>query len=170
MARVVRLPKDFILRLIALLTGVWLLSYLAGLMLPEARVQLTAPDEVDLYAINDSTLAEVQTPAGKVQLKRALFCLDVQDRKPVLIKSAFKRNVDYFYCYSVISAPTDSIAVVHRWIVDGQPDFERRLIVRGKNCRVWSRRHILCKKAGQGRVDIVLDNGNILGTAVFKLL
>ncbi len=170
MARVIRLQENIFMRLAAAALAIWLLASLIEWLRPEARVVLMAPEAVDLYTIGDSTLAEAATPAGRVQLKRALFCLDMHENKPVLVKSSFKRNVDYLYCYTILSTTADSVPIRHRWIIDGQAVFERRLTVKGENCRLWSRRHILAKQSGDGRVEIVLENGNILGSAVFKLL
>lgn len=173
MAAIVRLERTFWLGILA--AGVLLaLLLLTALLVCRRKPEppppaISAADEESAAEIPD--LAVVATPAGEVHLKQALFCLDISPkRRPLLAKSAFSRRVDYIYCYSVLTAPKEGVTILHRWIVEGQPVFERRLRVQGKNCRVWSRRHLMLKNPGRGRVEILVEEGNMLGAAVFTLM
>jgi hypothetical protein len=173
MARIIRFDRPLLLRLGLVLLLVLVIA--GGALCVNGWVAATRTDEsgqedADSAEPEVPDLAAVATPAGVVHLKGALFCLDIHNRKPVLIKSAFNRRVDYIYCYSVLTAPKEGVTILHRWILDGQPVFERRLRVQGKNCRVWSRRNLMNKEPGTGRVEIVVEDGNMLGAAVFKLL
>lgn len=173
MARIIRLDGRTGLRLfllLALLLGAFWGIYALSIRLAEPLDRRPAPAEEAHPEGEEPDLAAVATPAGIVHLKQALFCLDIHDRKPVVFKSVFSRRVDYIYCYSVLSAPPEGVMILHRWILKGQPVFERWLRVQGRNCRVWSRRHVLSKEPGTGRVEIILEDGNLLGSAVFTLL
>lgn len=173
MTRIIRLNKAMLVRMVLLF--LLAVAAIGGLLIVHSwltargtngkEAEQVAPSEPE-----EPDLAAVSTPAGVVHLKRALFCLDVHNRKPVVVKSVFNRRVDYIYCYSVLSAPQEGVTILHRWILDGQPVFERRLRAQGKNCRVWSRRHLLNKTPGSGRVEIVVEDGNTLGAAVFTLI
>ncbi len=173
MARIIRLDGRALARLLLylmlLLAAFWGI-YALGVRLVAWADRQPAPAAVERPEAEGPDLAAVATPAGIVHLKQALFCLDVHNRKPVVFKSVFSRRVDYFYCYSVLSAPPEGVTILHRWIVKGQPVFERRLRVQGRNCRVWSRRHVMSKEPGAGRVEITVEDGNLLGSVVFTLL
>lgn len=172
MRRIIRLDRSTLLPLILLLLIIIASAY--GLLCSRdsqpARMAGEENEEAGLEEPEAPDLAAVATPAGVVHLKRALFCLDVHKRKPVIVKSAFNRRVDYIFCYTVITAPPEVVNILHRWILAGQPPFERRLRVQGKNCRVWSCRRLMNKEPGNGRVEIVVEEGNMLGSAVFTLL
>ncbi|HNW59076.1 MAG TPA: DUF2914 domain-containing protein [bacterium] len=173
MARIIRIDRRRQLRLlllfVLLIAAVWGL-YALGTWLPGWLARAHPPAETGNAEPEAPDIAAVTTPAGIVHLKQALFCLDIHNRKPVVVKSAFNRRVDYIYCYAVLSAPPEGVTILHRWILKGQPVFERRLRIQGKNCRVWSRRHLLPKEPGAGRVEIVVEDGNLLGATVFTLL
>lgn len=173
MAAIVRLERTFWISVIA--AGLLLVLLVLAVPLvcrrPPAPPPPVAAEADDENAADTPDLAVVTTRAGEVHLKRALFCLDISPkRRPLLAKLAFSRRVDYIYCYSVLTAPKEGVTILHRWIVEGQPVFERRLRVQGKNCRVWSRRHLMLKNPGRGRVEILVEEGNMLGAAVFTLL
>ena len=172
MSRIIRLNRRTLLTLILLLLHIAAIA--SGLLC--LRESLPAPPieepggEADMEEPEGPDLGAVTASAGVVHLKRALFCLDVHKHRPVIVKSAFSRRVDYIYCYTVITSPPEGVNILHRWILEGQPVFERRLRVQGRNCRVWSCRHLMNKAPGSGRVEIIVEEGNMLGSAVFTLL
>jgi hypothetical protein len=173
MARIIRLDFPTLLRLLLLIL---LVLAVAGSLLAlrgwlAARPSVPRePGESDWAEPEGPDLAAVATSAGVVHLRRAHFCLDVHNHKPLVSKSVFSRRVDYIYCYSVVTAPPEGVTILHRWILAGQPVFERRLRAQGKNCRLWSRRHLMVKEPGTGRVEIIVEDGNMLGSVVFTLL
>ena len=172
MSHIIRLNRRILLPLILFLLLITAIG--GGLLCLRQSLPARPAEEERSEAVaeepEEPDLAAVATSAGVVHLKRALFCLDIHKRRSVIIKSAFSRRVDYIYCYTVITAPPEGVNILHRWILEGQPVFERRLRVQGKNCRVWSCRHLMNKEPGSGRVEIVVEEGNMLGSSVFTLI
>ena len=167
MARVIRISGRLLWRVLLTFFGLivafecFLLVCPGGHAIRESEPEIEAPlESAGLSAL----------PAGPVELLQAVVCLDVYENRPQLIKERYNKNVDYLCCFTRLSAPEKPVTIIHRWHIDGQPDFEKKLAVQGRYCSVWSKRQITAKKAGLCRVEIILENGNILGTAVFTLL
>lgn len=169
MARVIRITAATILRysIIALLT----IGLIELIMIAWPRTTRVRGEPEEVVVDSPSfPIATVETPSGMVDLLRAEICLDIKDNKPLLTKQNFNKNVDYLFCFTELSAPEKPVTILHRWRITGQAIFEKRMQVHGRNCRVWSKRQIISKTGGDGRVEIVLNNENLLGSVVFMLL
>ncbi len=117
---------------------------------------------------NPKPLPEAAEP-GPIKLEAAVICLDVQDGKPVLAKAVFTRNTDYLFCHTTVSGPNGGFVVYHRWIHRGEQVAEYRLIGDGRNSKLWSKKEMSYKKAGDWQVQIVDENGVQLGSVEFVL-
>ncbi len=138
----------------------------------ERPVQLPRPApeaETAAWAGADSVIALAQTRHGTVALNRMVTCLDIMQDRPLLIKNSFSRRVDFVYCHTVLSS-AEPVTIVHRWKKGDNVEFEKRLLVNGRSCRLWSRRQNLLKQPGVWSVEIVTENGIVLGQARFQLL
>ncbi len=153
----------------------WFLAALLGLFLWMLwRVERPGPSRPPTVAGErtaeaDTVWAQAETLHGPISLNRAVVCLDVHEGRPLLIKSAYDRRVDYLYCYSVLTAPKGPVTVFHRWIENGIVVFEKKMIVHGNKIRVWSRRQMYRKQSGDWRVEIVSEGGVVLGHVLFKI-
>jgi hypothetical protein len=127
------------------------------------------PAETLEWAQTDTVLAVVQTQQGPVALNRIVTCLDINQDRPLLIKGVFSRRVDYVYCHTILSS-VEPVTILHRWKRGQKVEFERRLLVHGKGCRLWSRRQNLLKQPGVWSVEIVTENGIVLGQVRFQLM
>jgi hypothetical protein len=127
------------------------------------------PAEAFEWSKTDTVLAVAQTQQGPVALNRIVTCLDIHYDRPLLIKNTFSRRVDFVYCHTVLSS-VEPVTVLHRWKRGPKVEFERRLVVHGNGCRLWSRRQNLLKQPGVWSVEIVTENGIVLGQARFQLL
>jgi len=167
MARIIRVSGRALRRVVLTFIALIAAFELFLLVCPGGRARRVSEPETE----TDPVVSDrISSPAGPVELLQAVICLDVYENRPQLIKDHFNKNVDYLCCYTRLSAPEKPVTIIHRWRINGQPDFEKKMVVQGRGCNVWSRRSITAKMPGEGRVEIILENGNILGTAVFTLL
>jgi len=151
-----------LLAIAVLMWVIWRVESPSTLTHPPAAEETGAPP--------DTVLAAANTPHGPIALNRAVVCLDIHDGRPLLIKSAFSRRVDYLYCYSVLTAAKGPVTVIHRWKKDQQVEFEKKMTVHGRRMAVWSRRQLYMKQSGAWSVEIVTEGGIILGTIPFTLI
>ncbi len=118
----------------------------------------------------DTVLAVASTPHGPIALNRAVICLDVDRGRPLGIKPAYSRRVDYLFCWTMLTALQGPVTITHRWKNGERMVFEKSMVVHGKHVRVWSRRQLFMKQSGEWRVEIVTESGTVLGAAAFSLL
>jgi hypothetical protein len=166
MIKIIQVRSKWILGLILSLLAVllWMLWQVERpVLLPHP------PAEASEWAKTDTVLAMAQTQQGPVALNRIVTCLDINFDRPLLIKNTFSRRVDYVYCHTVLSS-VEPVTILHRWKRGRNVEFERRLVVRGNRCSLWSRRQNLLKQPGVWSVEIVTENGIVLGQAQFQLL
>ncbi len=104
-----------------------------------------------------------------LKLERAVVCLDVEGGDPVLAKSAFNKNIDYLYCHTTVSGPEGGYSLYHRWIHRGEQVSEFRLSGDGRHSKLWSKREMSYKMAGDWQVKIIAENGEELGAVEFTL-
>ncbi len=97
----------------------------------------------------------------------AMICLDVDDGKPLLIKSSFSALVDYLYCYVQIQPPPR--VVRHRWMYDGEEMSEELFTVREKNQTTWSRMEMSPQWEGEWWVEILNEHDELLTSVSFTL-
>jgi len=169
MTRVIRITTVKVLRIFFIIIVAFTIVAAIWNLWPQKKMEIIEPE--DLVVENTGPpMAAVTTPAGPVELLRAEICLDIAQDRPVLTKHSFDKNVDYLFCFTEFSAPEKPVTILHRWRITGQEVFEKKMIIQGRRCRVWSKRHITSKTGGEGRVEILLGDGNILGSTLFMLL
>jgi hypothetical protein len=167
MARIIRISGRRLWRVLVTFIVLIVAFELFLLVSPGGHARRESEPELEADPVAADSAA---SPAGPVELLQAVVCLDVYENRPQLVKDHFNQNVDYLCCFTRLSTPGKPVTIIHRWRINGQPDFEKKMVVQGRGCSVWSRRSIFAKLPGEGRVEIVLENGNILGAAVFTLL
>jgi|GEM_PF-745336 len=118
--------------------------------------------------IDPEPLPEEEEPA-QVMLEAAVVCLDVEGGNSVLAKSAFNKNIDYLYCHTTVSGPKDGFDIYHRWFHRGEQVGEFRLSGNGRHSKLWSKKEMSYKKAGDWQVQIMDENGVQLGVVKFSL-
>jgi hypothetical protein len=128
----------------------------------------------EMTASPESTPVVSQTldealPSGSSVDKRAeaMICLDVDDGKPLLVKSSFSALVDYLYCYVQVQPPPG--VVRHRWMYDGEEMSEELFTVRDKNQTTWSRMDMSPQWEGEWWVEIRNERDELLTSVSFTL-
>ena len=115
-----------------------------------------------------------EQPAAVAQEKSALvleeiqFYTGVEDRQPSGVGSVFPEDLGKLYCFTKIGGAEGKTYVYHVWYFGGKEIARVKLPVKSKSWRTWSSKN-LHMGLGYGYVEIVSENGDILGRAEFKI-
>jgi hypothetical protein len=116
---------------------------------------------------------EEKTPAvaqkqPALVLEEIQFCTGVEDRQPSGIASVFPKDLDKLYCFTKIAGAEGATYVYHVWYFGNDEIARVKLPVKSKSWRTWSSKN-LHMGLGYGYVEVVSENGDILGRAEFKI-
>jgi hypothetical protein len=102
-------------------------------------------------------------------LSEVAVCTAVEDRTPVGEAASFDPGVGLLYCFTrVVGAPTPT-QIYHRWYVGDRLAAEVPINVGASSWRCWSAKTISPGMQGTCRVEIVTEEGDVLGTKEFTL-
>jgi hypothetical protein len=107
--------------------------------------------------------------AEGIRIAAMAVCEDVQERVPVGESETFSREVGHLYCFTAIQGADPPTEIFHRWYVGDRLINEIPIDVKGERWRCWSRKTILPRWKGACRVDVVTEEGDVLGTREFTL-
>lgn len=94
----------------------------------------------------------------------------VQERMPVDAIQSYVASVETLFCYSRITGARSEATVWHVWYHEGEEMVRISLPVRSPNWRTWSRKTIPAGGRGVWRVEVLDDQGGVLGSQDFSLL
>ena len=127
---------------------------------------------LDESPAEETAVSEKQVAASGLQttLESAVVCIDVDEDnvKPLLAKESFSKYIDYLYCFSRVSGPRPK-AVFHYWIYDDNVVVREKASVDKATGAAWSKATMSPDKKGKWRVDIRLDDSQLLGSTAFNL-
>jgi hypothetical protein len=101
-----------------------------------------------------------------LKVEKAVAATEIADREPVGENTEFDASVGKVYCWTKIAAQTTPTTVKHIWYVGDQQVFEIALDIKYPSTRTWSVKTV---KAGNWRVDITDDAGNVLSSVSFTV-
>ena len=138
---------------------------------------LTPPDLVEENIKNElkpqnkptSNLATNATEETLV-LKEMLICQGIIKRTPVKPGKRFSNMVDSLYCYTKISNSGGKQELQHVWYYNDRE--MTRVLYNVKpsfNYRSWSKKTIYPENIGKWRVDVMAQDGKILGSRSFTI-
>jgi hypothetical protein len=108
--------------------------------------------------------------AEGLRLERLTVCQDVQEREPVGERESYPSDVGALFCFTDVRGAIDPpVQLFHRWYIGDRMVGEIPIAVKGPRWRCWSRKTILPAWTGPGRVEILTDAGDVLGTVGFAL-
>ena len=116
-----------------------------------------------------SNLATNATEENLV-LKEMLICQGIIKRTPVKPGKRFSNMVDSLYCYTKISNSGDKRELQHVWYYNDRE--MTRVLYNVKpsfNYRSWSKKTIYPENIGKWRVDVMAQDGKILGSRSFTI-
>ena len=105
-----------------------------------------------------------------LKVKDIKICKFIKKRTPVGSDVIFTNNVDSLYCYTRIQNTGTKKEVKHIWYYKNQIMTQVRYNVRKSNIyRSWTKKTILPNQVGQWRVDVLDNNGTIIGSKKFEI-
>lgn len=100
-------------------------------------------------------------------VEEMVFCTAVEDREPVGTDTAFAATVGQVYCYTKINGAEDATTIYHVWYLNGEEKATVELAVKGDSWRTWSSKTIPDEWAGNWRVDVKSETGEVLKSKEF---
>ena len=126
---------------------------------------------------NNDTLNELIVANNKddnqintLQLNEIMICRGIYKRNPIKPGYNFFNNVDSLFCYTKISNSGPKQEIRHVWSYNNKEISSVVYNIKTSyNYRSWSKKTIYAKQIGDWRVDIVDQNGNVLGSRDFNV-
>lgn len=106
----------------------------------------------------------------EVPLAEIIVTTGIQDRMPVDAVQSYAASVESLYCYCRIIGFGAETTVWHVWYHNDREVARISLPVRSSNWRTWSKKTIPAAGRGAWRVDVLGDDGGVLGSLGFSLL
>jgi hypothetical protein len=117
--------------------------------------------------MEETTPAVAQEPPALV-LEEIQICTAVEDRQPSGVGTVFPDDLDKLYCFTKIGGADRTTYVYHVWYFGDDEVARVKLPVKSNPWRTWSSKR-LYKGLSKGHVEIVSENGDILGKAEFEI-
>ncbi len=112
--------------------------------------------------------SEVVAEEPALGLAEIAICTAIEDREPVGAGTVFSNDVEKIYCYTKITGATDTTSVNHVWYMGDTQLASVNLPIKSESWRTWSSKTI-GMSLGKGRVEIVTEDGDLLGKADFEI-
>ncbi len=125
-----------------------------------------AQEESAVESMEDTTAVVAEESA--LVLEEVAICKAVEDRQPTGIGTIFTNDLDKIYCFTKIVGATDTISVNHVWYMGDQQVASVNLPIKSATWRTWSSK-MIGTYLGKGHVEIVSENGTVLGKADFEI-
>ena len=139
------------------------------ILTPEDFVEENIKNELKPPNKPVSNLATNATEENLV-LKEMLICQGIIKRTPVKPGKRFSNMVDSLYCYTKISNSGGKQELQHVWYYNDRE--MTRVLYNVKpsfNYRSWSKKTIYPENIGKWRVDVMSQDGKILGSRSFTI-
>jgi hypothetical protein len=107
--------------------------------------------------------------APTLLLAGVAVCKGVEKREPVGDAESFRSDVGTLWCYTDVRNAEEPTQIFHRWYVGEKMVNEIPIQVDGPRWRCWSQKTIPSSWSGDCRVEIVTEDGEVLGTESFHL-
>ena len=127
------------------------------------NVKMILPVLFFLIAI--SARAEEAKPV--VSANEIIFCTGVEERQPVGANSQFFSSLERVFCFTRIKGAIGETKIYHVWYFGEDEKAKVELNVGSSDWRTWSSKRISDKYSGAWRVDIVLEDDQVIGSKEF---
>jgi hypothetical protein len=112
----------------------------------------------------------VQAEQTQLEASDIVVTTGIRDRMPVDAVQSYAASVDALYCYSRITGAGKNVTISHVWYHDGREVARVALPVGSPNWRTWSKKTVPETGRGNWRVDVLDEQGRLLGSRKFRLL
>ena len=128
---------------------------------------VTQEESAKEQKMEETTPAVAQEPPALV-LEEVQICTAVEDRQPSGVGTVFPADLDKLYCFTKIGGADRATYVYHVWYFGDDEVAKVKLPVNSNPWRTWSSKK-LYKGLSKGHVEIVSENGAMLGKAEFEI-
>jgi hypothetical protein len=115
----------------------------------------------------EDTTAVAAEESGLV-LEDIAICTAVEDRQPTGVGTVFPDDLDKIYCFTKIGGAEDTTYVTHVWCFGDKEIIKVNLPIKSVSWRTWSSK-MVDMGLGKGYVEIVSEDGTVLGKAEFEI-
>ncbi len=126
-----------------------------------------AQEEAAEETMEEPTAAVAEAPT--LTLEDIQICTAVEDRQPVGAGTVFPDNLEKIYCFTKIVGATDAVSIYHVWYMGDKEVSKVSLSVKSSPWRTWSSKVLAGLGLGKGRVEVLAENGTLLGKTEFEI-
>ncbi len=125
-----------------------------------------AQEEAAEEPMEDTTAVVAEEPT--LVLEDIQICTAIEDREPAGAGTVFSNDLEKIYCFTKITGAEDTTSVNHVWYMGDTQLASVNLPIKSASWRTWSSKTI-GMSLGKGHVDIVSEEGDLLGKAKFEI-
>jgi hypothetical protein len=125
-----------------------------------------AQEEPAEEPMEDTTAAIAEEP--ELVLEDVAICSAIEDRQPSGVGTVFSNDLEKIYCFTKIVGAADTTSVNHVWYMGDQQVASVNLPIKSASWRTWSSK-MIGNSLGKGHVEIVDEDGTMLGKADFEI-
>jgi len=104
-----------------------------------------------------------------VVIQKYSFCERVEKRKPVGVKKVFRSDIGRVYLWTTVTGAEKPTKIKHIWYYNKEKKLEINLAVKYKRTRTWSYKNILPEWTGDWYVEVVNEDGKVIGKFTFTI-
>jgi hypothetical protein len=104
---------------------------------------------------------------GGVSIAEAVICRDVVDREPVGQGDVFSSDLKKVMCFTRVVGAEEDTEIVHNWYLGDKQMASVPLHVGSSNWRTYSSKTIIPAHAGEWKVEIMSQDGDLLKKIYF---
>jgi hypothetical protein len=112
--------------------------------------------------------SEVVAEEPALGLEEIAICSAIEDREPAGAGTVFSNDLEKIYCFTKITGAEDTTSVNHVWYMGDEQLASVNLPIKSASWRTWSSKTI-GMSLGKGHVEIVTEDGDLLGKAEFEI-
>ncbi|WP_273265285.1 DUF2914 domain-containing protein [Flexistipes sinusarabici] len=109
------------------------------------------------------------TVFAKTEVLRISIAKDIENLEPVNTGKTFDNNVGKLYCFTEIKTNEYPTKVVHVWLYNDNIIAEVPLEVNSTTWRTYSSKKILPKWAGNWKVEVYSNDGELIDSVEFNI-
>ncbi|MEC9492690.1 DUF2914 domain-containing protein [Flexistipes sp.] len=109
------------------------------------------------------------TVFAKTEVLRISIAKDIENLEPVNTGKTFDNNVGKLYCFTEIKTDEYPTKVVHVWLYNENIIAEVPLEVNSTTWRTYSSKKILPKWAGNWKVEVYSNDGELIDSVEFNI-
>lgn len=104
-----------------------------------------------------------------IVIQKFAFCERVEKRQPVEVKKVFPSDISRVYLWTTVTGAEKPTKIKHVWYYNKEKKLEINLAVKYKRTRTWSYKNIPPDWSGDWYVEVVNEDGKVIGKFTFTI-